>query len=107
MFQVFQVFHTYVAYVCNGFLVFCKCFSYFGCMLQVFYLDVAKVDLALHMLQLDPPATATFCRCWGAAERRRQVHDKLSTGVGPHAVGRVKNRWCGLHFSCARSNVRR
>ena len=28
----------------------------FGCMLQVFHLDVANVDLVLHMLQWDPPA---------------------------------------------------
>jgi hypothetical protein len=72
---MFQVFHTYVAgvlsefakvdldiaYVCNGFQVFLgvfqvfqmyvrKCFICFRCMLQVFYLDVIKVDLVLHML---------------------------------------------------------
>jgi hypothetical protein len=72
-FQVFQVFHTYVAsvfiyrfckdlgvaYVCNGFFkcflgvsdVCFKCFNCFDCMLQLFYLNVVKVDLLLHMLQ--------------------------------------------------------
>jgi hypothetical protein len=33
--------------------VCCKCINYFGRMLQVFHLDVAKVDLVLHMLQWD------------------------------------------------------
>ena len=75
---MFQVFHTYVASVlsvccksrsgccmhlqwlstvfgCFAIVsdVCCKYFNYFGCMLQVFYLDVAKVDLVLHMLQWD------------------------------------------------------
>jgi hypothetical protein len=31
--------------------VYCKCFSYFGCMLQVFHLDVAKTHRVLHMFQ--------------------------------------------------------
>jgi hypothetical protein len=53
------------AYVCNGYTrvfkffwcfanvldVCCKCFSCFGYMLQVFYLNVTKVDRMLHMLQ--------------------------------------------------------
>jgi hypothetical protein len=64
-FQVFQEFHTLqvfyldVAYTCNGFFrcfasisnVCFRCFSYFGRMLEVFYLDVTKVYLVLHMLQ--------------------------------------------------------
>ena len=86
MFQVFHVFQTYVAIVylyvakvnldvacvCNGFQVFsgvfttvsdvcCKCFNCFERMLQVFHVDIAKVDLVLHMLQWDhlsqPPTT--------------------------------------------------
>jgi hypothetical protein len=76
--QVFQVF-SYICYmcfiwmfahVCNGytrvfkfFLMFYKCFSYFEHMLQVFYLDIAKVDRVLHMLQWDPPAVAAYCSC--------------------------------------------
>jgi hypothetical protein len=58
------------AHVCNSytrvfkfFLMFCKCFSYFKHMLQVFYLDVAKVDQVLHMLQWDPHAVAAYCSC--------------------------------------------
>jgi hypothetical protein len=60
--KCFRCFYTYVAsvlsrclHVCNGytrvfkfFLVFCKCFRR---ILQVFYLDIAKVDRVLHMLQ--------------------------------------------------------
>jgi hypothetical protein len=61
-----QVFHLVskvdldVAYVCYGFQVFsdiftsvsnvcCKCFSYFGLMLQVFHLNIKKVNLVLHV----------------------------------------------------------
>jgi hypothetical protein len=62
------MFHTYVASVLYGcciclqwfsrvFKCFasvadtcCKCFSYFVRMLQVFYLDVSKVDRILHIL---------------------------------------------------------
>jgi hypothetical protein len=63
----FQVFHTYVAsvfyldvaYTCNDFSnvsnVCFRCFTCFGRKLQVFYLDVAKVDPVLHKLQWDPP----------------------------------------------------
>jgi hypothetical protein len=36
--------------------VCCKCFNYFGRILQMFPLDVTKVDLVLHMLQWDPSA---------------------------------------------------
>jgi hypothetical protein len=50
-FQVFlsvlQVLQTYVASVSH---VCYKCFSFFGCLLQVFRLDVAKVNQMLHML---------------------------------------------------------
>jgi hypothetical protein len=35
------------------------CFSYFRRILQVFYLDVTKVDLVLLMLQWDPSIAAT------------------------------------------------
>jgi hypothetical protein len=35
-------------------------------MLQVFHLDVAKVDL--YMLQWEPPAVDAYCSCWGTAE---------------------------------------
>jgi hypothetical protein len=71
--NVSGVFHMYIAsvlskmfaYVCNGYTrifkffsffasvsdVCCKCFSCFRCMLQVFHLNVVKVDRMLHMLQ--------------------------------------------------------
>jgi len=42
--------------------VCCKCYNYFGHMLHVFYLDLAKVDLMLHMLQWDPHAQMLGCR---------------------------------------------
>jgi hypothetical protein len=57
-----QVFYLDVAYTCNGFHVFfrcfasvsdvcCKCFICFGRMLQAFHLDVVNVNRVLHMLQ--------------------------------------------------------
>ena len=81
---MFQVFHMYVASVLFGCgmclqwlssifasvsVICCKGFSYFEYMLQVFYLNIAKVDVVLHMLQCDPPATAACCSCWGATEQ--------------------------------------
>jgi hypothetical protein len=33
-------------------------------MLRVFHLDVAIVDLMLHMLQWDPPTVVAYCSCW-------------------------------------------
>jgi hypothetical protein len=71
-------FHTYVASVssrcCICFAMTthcfprvsdacCKCFNYFGCMLQMFPLDSVKVDLVLHMLQWTPSATIVCCSC--------------------------------------------
>jgi hypothetical protein len=63
MFQVFHVFQTYAVNVsskcfksrswcctcCNGYTTCFKCFIYFQTMLQLFYLDVLKVDLVLHV----------------------------------------------------------
>jgi hypothetical protein len=74
--RMLQVFHLDVVYVCNDFQVFYRCFAsvskrmfqsvsvVFGRMLLVFHLGVAKIDLVLHMLQWDPPATATYYSCW-------------------------------------------
>jgi hypothetical protein len=81
------VFYLDVACVYNGythvfkfFLVFAtvsdvcyKCFSHFGCTLQVFHQDVAKVDMVLHMLQWDAPAASTCYNCWGIAKREQTV----------------------------------
>jgi hypothetical protein len=64
--QVLQVFQTYVANVSSGCFkvdlgvahvamaihACFKCFICFRHMLQMFYLDVAKVDLMLHMLAI-------------------------------------------------------
>jgi hypothetical protein len=43
----------------------------FGRMLQVFHLDVTKVDLVLDMLQWDQLATGACCSCWDAAVDHR------------------------------------
>jgi hypothetical protein len=79
-------------------------------MLQVFYLDVSKVDRVLHILQCDPPyhnrgppavAAWVLCMCvgeqrdgscsvaaWevegdgGRGRRRQRVHGQKAEGVG-------------------------
>jgi hypothetical protein len=66
-----KCFHLDVAYVLQWLHmcfsrvsdVYCKCFNCFGHMLQMFPLDVAKVDLVLHMLQtkVDPSAAKPAC----------------------------------------------
>jgi hypothetical protein len=104
IFMCFKCFHTYVASVfhldvamfvmdkhvffkffwcfVNVLDVCCKCFSYFRRMLQVFHLNVAKVDRMLHMLnethltQL-PTAVARAC-CWRVAERVNAPHVRSS-----------------------------
>jgi hypothetical protein len=82
-----QVFHLNVAYVCKDyirvfkfFLVFasvsdicCKCFNYFERMLQVFHMNIAKVNRGLHMLQGNPPVAYTYCSCLDAIERAQMV----------------------------------
>jgi hypothetical protein len=66
VFKCFKLLQMYVSSVSSGCCIYfamvrtcfsgisdiyCKCFSCFGRILQVFHLDVAKVDLMLHMLQ--------------------------------------------------------
>jgi hypothetical protein len=126
--RMLQVFHLDVAYVCNDFQVFprcfasvsdvcCKCFSYFRHMLQVFHLGVAKVDLVLHMLQWDPPVAATPYS-WVTFGRRvptvgvslsgrKRACEQPGVGMRAHAVGHEKTMRHGLHFSCARGTVQR
>ena len=51
-------------------------------MLQVFYLNVVKVDRVLHMLQRDPPATTAGEPPWvtvRAPKAGRHIHD--TTGL--------------------------
>jgi hypothetical protein len=49
-------------------------------MLQVFHLNIVKLDLVLHMLQCDPPAASAYCSCWGTVhacgKRRDDVRSK-------------------------------
>jgi hypothetical protein len=79
-----QVFQTYVSYMFSSVSdVCCKCFSYFGRMLQVFYLDVVKVDL---MLQRDPLAATASWSCLGVVhargkQRRMEAGARVVPGV--------------------------
>jgi hypothetical protein len=77
--RMFQVFHTYVESIFIWMLhvlqwlqtcfpgvsnVCCKCFNYFGCMLQVFHLDVAKVDLGVARVVVGPICSSHLLHCW-------------------------------------------
>jgi hypothetical protein len=96
MLQVFHLlmlhmFHTYVASVSSRccicfamathvFSWCCKCFNCFGRMLQVFYLDVAKVDLVLHMLcgtYLPQPPAGPTCMRLGVEGRERPERETV------------------------------
>jgi hypothetical protein len=103
-------FHTYVARVSSGcciclqwlssvFRCFAsvsdvcyKCFSCFGHMLQVFHLDVAKVDLVLHMLQWDP-----YVAVAGAplSQRRWSPRTGMRHGQVSHPCGWRARTPCG------------
>jgi hypothetical protein len=41
----------------------CMCFICFEHILQVFHLNITKIDLLLHMLQQDPSAADAYCSC--------------------------------------------
>jgi hypothetical protein len=48
----------------------CKCFNCFRRMLQMFHLNIIKVDLVLHILQLDPSAVTACYSCWTCLHAR-------------------------------------
>jgi hypothetical protein len=62
-----------------------KCFIYLYTMLQIFHLDVLKVDRVLHMLQwthlLQPPIAAAW-EAEGARGAGMLVRGKWSVGMG-------------------------
>jgi hypothetical protein len=67
--RMLYVFHTYVASILSRCCIYSAITTYvfpwcFICTLQVFHLDVAKVDLMLHMLKWDSFVTAICCSCW-------------------------------------------
>jgi hypothetical protein len=58
---VFQVFSCVFACVSG---VYFECFSYFVRILQLFHLDVSKIDSGVScMLQCESLATAAYCSC--------------------------------------------
>jgi hypothetical protein len=68
---------------CDVYQVFWKYFSCFEYMLQVFHIDIVKVDQVLYMLQRDPSAAAAYSSCWGIVHRRGKLR-------GMEAGARVK-----------------
>jgi hypothetical protein len=87
--RMLQVFSSGCCNVCNSyprvfkfFLLFCKCFNCFDRMLQVFLLNVAKVDRMFYMLigthlpqppvvvAMAPPSGQTVLTCSRAAQER-------------------------------------
>jgi hypothetical protein len=67
----------------------------FGFMLHVFHLDVAKVDLVLHLLQRDPFAAAACYSCWGAVHAHGKRRGMKAGPAGPRACWRGKERVLG------------
>jgi hypothetical protein len=96
-----RMLHMFSTYVFPRVLdVCCKCFNCFESMLQMFPLDVAKVDLVLHMLQLQqqpafaagPACIARGCggaRAAGTGNRAGVDRDRVGTG---HGVARDTKR---------------
>jgi hypothetical protein len=75
--------------------VCCKCFR---CMLQMFYLDIAKVDLVLHMLQWDSPTVAAPTAIGASPSERRWSHAGEAEGLRSDGADDVWATWapCGL-----------
>jgi hypothetical protein len=71
---------------CDGYQVFWKYFRCFRCMLQVFHIDVAKVDLVLHMLQQDPSAAAACSSRWGVVHGRGKRRGMEAGARGPRRM---------------------
>jgi hypothetical protein len=100
-----QWLYTYVANVCF------KCFSCFKCMLQVFYLDVAYVAVAIQIVarlcsnKCVSPVSDVFCsKCFmlqvfslagGGGPRVRGPRACAAAGVGAqqHARNRARSRY--------------
>jgi hypothetical protein len=73
---------------CNGFQVFFGVFvSALDAYLQMFHLNVLKVDWVLYILQCDSPATPVCCSCWGAIVH---AHGKRRDGALRGCVHRSK-----------------
>jgi hypothetical protein len=101
-----QVFHLDVAYVLQCLHtcfprvldVCCKCFNCFGRMLQMFPLNVAKVDMVEHTLQWPDATVGPACmrmgvngaRVIGARNRVRTNRD--GAGMGHEAAWDTKRR---------------
>ena len=65
---MFQVFHTYVASVDMDVAYVLQwlqtCFPIvLDVCCKLFHLDIAKLDLVLHMLQMGPTTVAACCSC--------------------------------------------
>jgi hypothetical protein len=121
--RMFQVFHTYVTsvHMCFSSIsdVCYRCFNCFRCMLQGFHLDVAKIDLVLHLLQWDPPIVAACCSYWAplwvtvwsheANRRIRNAHPQARQVIRTHvdASGpKAKRTRAGIHVGKERCRGR-
>jgi hypothetical protein len=86
---ILHMFHTYVASILSGRYIClqwffsrvskcfvsvlgacCNCFSCFVRMLQMFYLNVSKVNQDIAHVAMWPPATVAYCSCLGAVHAR-------------------------------------
>ena len=86
---------------CNGVSTIChKCFICFRHILQMFYLDVAKVDLVLHMLQQLQTYVASVCfKCFSCFRHMLQVF-YLNIAYVAVAIHICCNRMFQMFFIC-------
>ena len=89
----------------------CRCFSYFRRMLQMFHLNIAKVDRMLHMLNGTHLAQSPTA----AARASSSGHRKMRAGVGPtrwahekiDGVGSFSRAWASSDASALDRTSRR
>jgi hypothetical protein len=101
MFQVFLVFHTYVAGVLSGCCicfamainvfswfsdVCCNYFNCFGSMLQVFHLNIAKVDLAVVYVTVGPIYSSHLLQLLGSPACAWVWRGRHGAGAGHEAA---------------------
>jgi hypothetical protein len=73
-------------------------------MLQMFYLDIAKVDLVLHMLQWDSPTVAAPAAIGASPSERRWSHAGEQRGFDP--TERMTSRQLGPVWAAKRRRGR-
>jgi hypothetical protein len=114
--HMLQVFHLNVAYVLQWLHtcfphvldICCKCFNYFGRMLQMFPLNVVKVDMVEHMLQCpDTTAGPTYMRVGVNGARAVGMRNRARTNRDGAGMGHEAARGTERHGTLREVGMRR